>query len=807
MSNVAGGSIIWKLDVDDGQFKRKLAEASSEAKGFGEKTNSATSMASKGFQTLANVGIAAVAGAVIAATALIVKNLGNAVARVDTLNNFPKVMTNLGYTTEEAAAAIKTLDLGVRGLPTSLSGIASALQNIAPSSKSLSEATSLTLALNNALLAGGQSADIQATAMTQFSQAISKGKPDMLEWRTLAVAMPGQLDQIGQSLGYGRGEWQKMASDVSDGVLPFEKVKQAIVTLNKDGLGQFPSFAEQAKNASGGLNTALTNANTAITRGIANVIQALGTTQITSVIVGIGNAFETALKKVVAFINILKENPPLLAAVTGALIGFGVALVAAMLLASPAIAAFGAAMASAVVAAAPFIAIGAVLGGIAYLIQQNWDKISPIVDRVKQAFVDFWETLKPVRDFIGDQLRLAFDSLVSIGKQLWENMQPLIQVFKDLMKNEQFVELMKQLAIAIGVIVALPLATFIGLLIGGLYILANVLKFVADHFETIKTVATIIGAVVFGPLILTIMGVIKAFQFLADIFAKVMEAYNTYLAPFVNFVIAGLKAMFEVFASVFSAIFQIVWTIVSTLVQIVMVIFQAWFNFLRDKIFNPLFDVVSRVFSAIYSVVAPYVNAIVNFVRDRFNDFYRYVVDPVRNAFNTVVALANQFFNVGRDIIQGIVNGIKNNAGQVVETIKRIAADSLNAVKSFFGIKSPSKVMAEVGKNLMYGMANGISSAAGSVVSTAQSASSDILGGFGGNATLAPNIAGESFTGANRKYYTVNVSQNNSGIVARSRAEWRDINKDGIESLNEELRAKGLPEIGGGGLSTGGSTI
>lgn len=807
MANIAGGSIIWKLDVDDGQFKRKLAEASSETKGFGEKSNSATSMANKGFQTLANVGIAAVAGAAIAATALIVKNLGNAVQRVDTLNNFPKVMSNLGYTTDEASAAIKTLDLGVRGLPTPLSGIASALQNIAPSSKSLSAATDLTLALNNALLAGGQSADIQATAMTQFSQAISKGRPDMLEWRSLAVAMPGQLDQIGQSLGYGRGEWQKMAKDVSEGVLPFEAVKDAIVKLNKDGLGQFPSFAEQAKNASGGLNTAITNANTAITRGIANVIQAIGTTNITNAIVGIGNAFETALKGVVSFIKVLQETPGLFEIVTGALVGFGVALVVAMLTASPAIAAFGAAVASAAVAAAPFIAVGALIAGLAFLIQQNWDKISPVVDRVKQAFADFWETIKPLRDFIGNQLQSAFNSLVSIGIQLWDSLQPVVQVFKDLMKNEQFVEILKQVAIAIGVIVALPLATFVGLLVGALYVLANVLKWVSDNFETIKTVAMFIGAVVFGPLIAVVMGVIKTFQFLSDVFQQVLQAYNQYLAPFVNLVIAGVTGLYQVIASVFSAIFQIVWTIVSTLAQIVIVIFQAWFNFLRDKIFNPLFDFVVGIFNKISSAIMPPINAIINFIRDRFNEVYNLVVRPMQSAFNEAMATARRFADVGRDIIQGIVNGLRNAGGQVVDTVKRIAAESLDAVKRFFGIKSPSKVMADIGKNLMLGMANGIANTAGSVVSTAQSASSDILAGFGGNATLTPSIAGDGFTGTQRKTYSVNVVQNNSGIVAQSRSAWREINKDGIEAINEELRAKGLPELGGGTIGTGRSTV
>ena len=161
------------------------------------------------------------AKAIAAGFDLITQNLGNAVARVDTLNNFPRIMSNLGYSTADAAAEMKRLEQGVLGLPTSLSDIASAMQNIAPSSKSLSQATDLTLALNNALLAGGQSAALQSSAMAQFSQAISKGKPDMMEWRALATAMPGQLDQITQSLGYGRGQWQKMAGDVSDGILPF----------------------------------------------------------------------------------------------------------------------------------------------------------------------------------------------------------------------------------------------------------------------------------------------------------------------------------------------------------------------------------------------------------------------------------------------------------------------------------------------------------------------------------------------------------------------------------------------------------
>jgi hypothetical protein len=44
----------------------------------------------------------------------------------------------------------------------------------------------------------------------------------------------------------------------------------------------------------------------------------------------------------------------------------------------------------------------------------------------------------------------------------------------------------------------------------------------------------------------------------------------------------------------------------------------------------------------------------------------------------------------------------------------------------------------------------------------------------------------------------INVTLEQSGIVARSRSEFRDIIADGLEAVNEDLRARGYEEIGGG---------
>lgn len=305
MTQIGTVELIAKIDTS--RYKASAKEIDKVNKDIEKSTDNATSKSDKSWlKTGALVG--AVAGAmqvaVTKAFSIISSSIGSAVQRIDTLNNFPKIMGNLGYATDESTVAIKNLEKGVLGLPTSLSDIASAMQNIAPSTKSLDEATKLTLALNNALLAGGKPMAMQATAMEQFSQAISKGKPDMMEWRTLATAMPGQLNQITQSLGYGSGQWQKMASDVSDGVLPFSKVTDAIVRLNEKGLGEFPSFAEQAKNATGGIQTGMANMQTAITRGLAKIIKAVGSENISSWLGNVGKGFELA---VIALLNFVPK--------------------------------------------------------------------------------------------------------------------------------------------------------------------------------------------------------------------------------------------------------------------------------------------------------------------------------------------------------------------------------------------------------------------------------------------------------------------------------------------------------------------
>ena len=103
-------------------------------------------------------------------------SISSAVARVDTLNNFPKVLSNLGYSADESAAATDKLSDRLSTLPTRLDAAASGVQQLAPSSKSIDQATDRYLAFNDAILAGAASEDVQQNAMTQLTKPVSTGK-------------------------------------------------------------------------------------------------------------------------------------------------------------------------------------------------------------------------------------------------------------------------------------------------------------------------------------------------------------------------------------------------------------------------------------------------------------------------------------------------------------------------------------------------------------------------------------------------------------------------------------------------------
>ena len=213
-----------------------------------------------------------------------VNGLSGGIERLDTMAVFPKIMENMGISAEDSENAIQRVSTAIIGLPTALDDAARSVQRLTMSTGDIDRATDVFIAFNNALISGGAPVQLQASALEQFTQAVNKGKPDMLEWRTLMNAMPAQLAQIAASMGMTAAE---LGTGLRNGEISMDEFLDAIVRLNDEGVNGFGSFSEQVQSMTGTVQVALKNAQNRVEKFWQEIFEGVGQEKIANFINGL----------------------------------------------------------------------------------------------------------------------------------------------------------------------------------------------------------------------------------------------------------------------------------------------------------------------------------------------------------------------------------------------------------------------------------------------------------------------------------------------------------------------------------------
>lgn len=270
-----------------------------------EKSTSSTAKLTSGFKSMAAaIGVTQAVGA---AFDLLSGSIDSAVSRYDTLNRFPKVLQQIGFTAEDSQKSMEELSKGIQGLPTTLDDVVSTTQRLASMTGDLDKATKTTLALNDAFIASGSSSEDASRGLTQYVQMLAKGQVDLESWRSLQETMSVALNDVAKAFGFaGASAQNDLYSALKEGQITFDEFNAKLIELD----GGVNGFAARAKTASGGIATAFTNMHTAVTRGVTGIIksvdkalQANGLPKIEEIVNNIGSTAETALGKVSGFID------------------------------------------------------------------------------------------------------------------------------------------------------------------------------------------------------------------------------------------------------------------------------------------------------------------------------------------------------------------------------------------------------------------------------------------------------------------------------------------------------------------------
>lgn len=281
--------------------KSELNSVKNEVTGLKNHVDKVTGSIGNSFKSIRNI----VAGLGIASLikSTILGNVDAAIKRVDTLSNYSRVMSNLGVDSVQANASVQKLSNKLIGLPTTLDDASGAVQRFTSVNSNISRSTDMFLALNNAILAGGASSEIQKSALEQLSQSYAKGKPDMFEWRSAMTAMPAQMKQVAEAMGFVNAS--ALGEALRNGTVSMDQFMDTIMKLNTQGINGYQSFEEQARNATGGIATSIANMRTAIVRCMSDVMNTIGQSNIAGFFTNIAKAINSCVPYVVAFTKVV----------------------------------------------------------------------------------------------------------------------------------------------------------------------------------------------------------------------------------------------------------------------------------------------------------------------------------------------------------------------------------------------------------------------------------------------------------------------------------------------------------------------
>ena len=141
-------------------------------------------------------------------------------------------------------------------------------------------------------------------------------------------------------------------------------------------------------------------------------------------------------------------------------------------------------------------------------------------------------------------------------------------------------------------------------------------------------------------------------------------------------------------------------------------------------------------------LVIKFLNGLADSIRKNADGIHKAAKNLISAFFEAMITIIvgkdgiNKFKEIGKNIIDGIKNGITKSFQKLKDVAKSIGKTLLDGVKSFLGIKSPSKEFEKVGMYSDQGLAGGLKKYSKSVVLAAKNLASDtfdtIDGGLSG---------------------------------------------------------------------------
>jgi len=235
-----------------------------------------------------------------------------------------------------------------------------------------------------------------------------------------------------------------------------------------------------------------------------------------------------------------------------------------------------------------------------------------------------------------------------------------------------------------------------------------------------------------------------------------------------------IQTVWEMVSSAISTAWDTAWSLIQSTYDRVSGSIKGSVTDLSDAVstaMNAASDVIKNVWNSVWETAAKATTAGKNNIVGLIGDF----LTGAKNRFNDFAA---DWVDAGKDILDGVIEGLELQEDALVRMMLRLAYRALTEAKKALGIASPSQVFSdEVGYEIVAGMTEGVDGSSSmlfdSVGSLATGAVNAAVSGISG----ARDAIGGIFGGAFGEYISTNISATVGQAI-----ETATVNLQGIES-------------------------
>lgn len=375
-----------------------------------------------------------------------------------------------------------------------------------------------------------------------------------------------------------------------------------------------------------------------------------------------------------------------------------------------------------------------------------WQENTALTDEAEQRYATMASQLRILKNTIVDAAISLGTVLIPYIKQVTDFIRNLVDRFNNLDESAKRFTAIGGVLVSIFSLIAGPLLMLIG--------------FIPQIVAGFKAIGTVIGALSgpIGWIILAIVGIVTALVIaynksewfrnaVQQTWEKIKEVFSTVInwikdnivvpvfteiAAFINEILARIREYWDKYGELIMSGVKLYLTIIWEYIKSVM-------NFIKG-----IFEIVWPIIAAIVKGAWEYIKLIITTALDVISGIIDFVMSIIRGdwegAWNavkdTVIKIwenIKRFFEnvdlveTGKNIIRGLINGILSMVNNVKDAVKNIGNRIKDTFTSFFGIKSPSRLMLSLSKHIPEGAIVGIESMIGKVQRVSQKLSEAML--------------------------------------------------------------------------------